>query len=226
MKSLYAPFLIMKDVLLTSEERHALVNDAIVRMCKAWVSSCFGAVNVSQAFGCKGCFFLCCHYWLREEMISVEWCWSSVFVRVTNEELIGHRWDLDQGSYDQDARMLASINMLGHLLLTNSSLYIQKMRWDRCMTIRTGYLEIIKIGCGAVPSHGPYRSPDLSLIDYFRWGVMKSIVYDTPVTFEPGCTILHRYDYHQHNNRDARKCSPIHVAQVLYMHGSQWMQFE
>ncbi|GFW50947.1 uncharacterized protein TNCV_3592291 [Trichonephila clavipes] len=36
------------------------------------------------------------------------------------------------------------------------------------------------IGRGG-PAHWPPRSPDLSCLDYFFWGQMKSLVYETPV---------------------------------------------
>ncbi|GFU75697.1 uncharacterized protein TNCV_3712421 [Trichonephila clavipes] len=36
------------------------------------------------------------------------------------------------------------------------------------------------IGRGG-PVHWPPRSPDLSCLDYFFWGQMKSLVYETPV---------------------------------------------
>ena len=36
------------------------------------------------------------------------------------------------------------------------------------------------IGRGG-PVHWPARSPDLSCLDFYFWGHMKSLVYDTPV---------------------------------------------
>lgn len=39
---------------------------------------------------------------------------------------------------------------------------------------------------GVVPSHAPTppRLPDLPQLDYFLWGAIKSIVYDTSVNLE------------------------------------------
>ncbi|GBM49481.1 hypothetical protein AVEN_142618-1 [Araneus ventricosus] len=35
--------------------------------------------------------------------------------------------------------------------------------------------------CRGGPVHWPVRSPDLSCLDFFCWGQMKTLVYETPV---------------------------------------------
>ncbi|GFV88973.1 hypothetical protein TNCV_4911751 [Trichonephila clavipes] len=49
-------------------------------------------------------------------------------------------------------------------------------------------------GVGGGPVAWPPRSPDLSPLDFFLWGAMKGLVYDTPVVSEmdPGRMDFHR----------------------------------
>ncbi|GFY35034.1 uncharacterized protein TNCV_5044091 [Trichonephila clavipes] len=68
------------------------------------------------------------------------------------------------------------------------------------------------IGRG-VPVHWPPRSPDLSCLDYFFWGQMKSLVYETPVNSAEELVARISRENTKHS-RNVIECSTLHEAKM------------